>query len=84
MAEVSGKSGKSSSLLVLNSGSSSFKFTVFAVAGGRLSPLWRGQVAALDGAAQFECRDAAGKIAPDGLHPSAAMYALWVERILTR
>ena len=41
---------------------------MFAVVGGRLSAQWRGQVAALDGAAQFECRDAAGKIAPDGLH----------------
>ena len=48
MAEVCGPSG---SLLVLNSGSSSVKFSVFAVVGGSLSALWRGQVAALEGAA---------------------------------
>ncbi len=56
-------------ILVLNAGSSSLKFTLFDFAGGGLAPRFSGQVDALQGLARFAARDAAGVRAGDHAWP---------------
>jgi acetate kinase len=48
-------------ILVLNAGSSSIKFLVFAEDGGRLAPVVRGQIEGIHTAPRFVARDPAGK-----------------------
>jgi acetate kinase len=60
-------------ILVLNAGSSSLKFTLFAVgAGGALTPWLDGAVEELDGAARFRARDAGGGLAGERAWDAAA------------
>ena len=54
-------------ILVINSGSSSIKFSIFDTAGGEPLPLYTGEVAGLGtGAATFSFRDAAGQDVSSG------------------
>ena len=48
-------------ILVLNSGSSSIKFSVFVEHGDQIEPRFRGQVEGLNGAPRFTAKDSAGK-----------------------
>ncbi len=49
-------------ILVLNAGSSSLKFSVFAVGGSNCESLLRGQVEGLGGKPRFVARDQAGEV----------------------
>src|SRR5262249_44769271 len=49
-------------ILVLNAGSSSIKFLVFAERGGALEPVTRGQVEGLQTARRFIARDGDGRV----------------------
>ncbi len=62
----------SDAILVLNAGSSSIKFSLFGVSGGNLSPLARGQVAALATAPVFTAEDQAGRVLAEKRWPSGA------------
>src|SRR5262245_60215768 len=49
-------------ILVLNAGSSSIKFLLFADRSGELEPVVRGQIEGLGTAPRFVARDGAGKV----------------------
>jgi acetate kinase len=63
----------SDAILVLNAGSSSLKFTVFAVGDGDALEVWvRGALEALSGAARFRATDARGAVVGEHAWPADA------------
>lgn len=73
------------SLLIINAGSSSIKFAVYAVAGATSDPrpLLRGQIAGIGGDATFCVNDAAGTAHSINGQPTIANHVDAINRILT-